>query len=151
MKFAAQVGAWASESKERLSAVHKRSVELLADEMRTTDEEGGRVPFLDGHLARSLLASTNAMPKTSLLQTSGDDVGVVIAKLKIDQSIWLGYSAIYARRQNYGFVGKDAKERTYNQDGHYFVEYAIDMWQTIVDLAVEDTRANTKVSSPATT
>jgi len=138
--FAQQVDEWTRKTKARVSAVHKKSVELLADEMSTSVREGGRVPYKDGNLARSLLASTTGMPKTAEGPFSGASVGIVTATLRVDQPVWLGYQAVYARRQNYGFVGADVLGRVYNQQGSYFVEYAIDMWPTIVKRAAEKTR-----------
>lgn len=138
MSFASQVGKWASESKERMTAVRQRSVELLGEEMAKTKPQGGRVPFLTGNLARSLLASTAGMPKTATGLYSGSNVGLVAATLKIDQPVWLGYQATYARRMNYGFVGADKLGRTYNQTGNYFVEGAIASWQEIVNKAVAE-------------
>lgn len=151
MNFSELVSDWTNESKERLTAVYRRSIEILGDEMSTTDRQGGRVPFETGNLARSVLASTHGMPKTSLNQTQGGNVGAITATLKLDQAVWLGYQAVYARRMNYGFVGADKLGRVYNQEGRYFVEYAIEMWPTIVELAAEDIQANSKASSTATT
>lgn len=139
--FSESIGKWASQSKERVQAVHRRSIELLADEMTTTKGLGGRLPHQTGNLMRSLLASTDGMPKTAEGPYSGSNVGAVTATLATDQPVWLGYQAIYARRRNYGFVGDDVKGRTYNEQGDYFVEYAIEMWPVIVELAAEDIQA----------
>lgn len=139
--FADHLTAWTKETEARTEAVYRRSIEILADEMRTSKEKGGRVPYDDGNLARSLLASTQAMPTTAEGPFSGSDVGAVVATLKLTQPVWLGYQAVYARRQNYGFVGADKLGRVFNQPGSYFVEYAIEMWPTIVKLAAEDTQA----------
>lgn len=136
--FAAQVGAWASKSEAKLTATRRRAIELLADEMALTQPVGGRVPFETGALARSLLASTSGMPKTSESLKAGGNVGAVVAMLPLNKAIWLGYQSVYARRQNYGYVGADVLGRVYNQQGSYFVEYAIAMWPTIVELAAED-------------
>ena len=46
--------------------------------------------------------------------------------------MWLGYQAIYARRQNYGSVGADKLGRGFNQAGSYFVEGAIEKGPQIV-------------------
>ena len=140
--FSAAIGQWASQSKERIQAVHRRSVELLAEEMVNTKPNGGRLPFLTGNLARSLVASTEGMPKTSETPTEGGNVGAVTATLDLGQSVWLGYQAIYARRQNYGFVGADVLGRVFNQPGSYFVEGAIANWQQIVDKAVAEIKAS---------
>lgn len=138
--FAAQVDSWVNKTKERQRAVYRRSVELLAEEMTTTRPQGGRVPFLTGNLARSLLASTAAMPKMAEGPYSGSNVGLVTAKLEMDQSVWLGYQAAYARRRNYGFVGADSLGRNYNESGAYFVEGAIANWQQIVNKAISEVK-----------
>lgn len=141
MSFAATIGKWASQTEERTTAVYRRSVELLAEEMTKTKPQGGRVPFLTGNLSRSLLASTAGMPPSAEGAASfymGSNVGAVAATLKPDQPVWLGYQAIYARRRNYGFVGADSKGRVYNDPGSHFVEGAIASWQQIVDRAVKE-------------
>lgn len=140
--FSAAIGQWAAQSKDRIQAVHRRSVELLGEEMANTKPNGGRVPFQTGNLARSLVASTEGMPKTSETPTAGGSVGAVTATLELGQSVWLGYQAIYARRQNYGFVGADVLGRVFNQPGSYFVEGAIANWQQIVSKAVAEIQAS---------
>lgn len=130
--FSAAVSEWASKTPQRVQAVYRRSVEMLSEEMIKTVGQGGRLPFETGNLARSLLASTTAMPKTSEVLSAGSNVGAVTATLKLDQVIYLGFQAVYARRQNYGFVGADSLGRIYNQQGRYFVEGAIAEWPRIV-------------------
>ena len=77
--FAETVGKWASQTPERVEAVHKRALEKLAMEMTRTKAEGGNVPVDTGNLYRSLLASTTAMPKTAEAPFSGSNVPSVIA------------------------------------------------------------------------
>lgn len=136
--FAAQVGAWAAQSEARLRAVYRRSIELLAEDMANTKPNGGRVPFLTGNLARSLVASTQGMPNTSDRPAMGGNVGAVTATLDLKQPVWLGYQAVYARRVNYGFVGADVLGRVFNQTGSYFVEGAIAKWPRIVAQAAKE-------------
>jgi len=140
--FNAQVNAWVLETEARLLAVWRGSIEMLADEMTTTRSNGGKLPHVTGNLMRSLLASTVAMPDTGEADDaySGSDVGSVTAGLGIEETIWLGYQAIYARRVNYGFVGPDSLGRVYNQAGAHFLEAAVDAWPTIVELVAEDIR-----------
>lgn len=138
--FAEAVGAWASATERRLSAVHKKAIEKLAMEMTRTRAEGGNVPVDTGNLYRSLLASTTAMPKTAEAPFAGDNVASVVATLKLNDPIWLGFQARYARRVNFGFVGADSLGRVYNQQGAHFVERAIAMWQQIVREAVEEVK-----------
>lgn len=139
--FAATVTAWARESEARLQATRNRAIELLADEMMRTKEQGGRVPVDKAHLSRSLLADTSAMPKISDAIPTGTNVGLVTAKLPLDQVVYLGYTMVYARRQNYGFVGSDSKGRVYNQAGNYFVEGAIAQWPQFVEKAARELQA----------
>src|SRR5690625_1419837 len=140
--FSEAVGAWASATERRLSAVHKKAIEKLAMEMTRTRAEGGNVPVDTGNLYRSLLASTEAMPKTADRPFAGDNVASVVATLKLNDPIWLGFQAKYAKRQEFGFVGADALGRTYNQPGNHFVSRAIAMWPQIVKEAVEEVKAN---------
>lgn len=142
-QFADTVDAWAKETEQRMTAVWRQSIDDLADHMNTTRDNGGRLPKLTGNLMRSLLASTSAMPATGEpdAKYSGQDVGLVTAGLQLDQTVWLGYQAIYARRLNYGFVGEDSLGRTYNQAGAHFVEAAIADWPNIVRMAVSKIKA----------
>ena len=138
--FAEQVGAWGAKTEARLTAVYRRSVEMLADEMTTTVSNGGRLPHRTGNLMRSLLASTSGMPMQGGPKElyAGSTVGVVTAGLKLGDTVFLGYQANYARRMNYGFVGDDSLGRTYNQSGFHFVETAIQKWPEIVAAAAKE-------------
>ncbi|WP_156136084.1 hypothetical protein [Delftia sp. ZNC0008] len=121
-----------------MTAVYRRSFELLGEEMARSKNEGGRVPYKTGNLSRSILASTQGMPKTAIGPFSGSNVGVVAATLRLDQPAWIGYQAIYARRMNYGFVGADKLGRVFNQAGSHFLEGAIDAWPQIVAQAAKE-------------
>ena len=137
------IDSWTKETEQRMTAVWRQSIDDLADTMNRTRSNGGRLPHLTGNLMRSLLASTSAMPSTGGpdAKYSGQDVGLVTAGLRLDQTIWLGYQAIYARRMNYGFVGQDSLGRNYNQAGAHFVEGAIADWPNIVRMAVSKIKA----------
>ena len=136
--FSASVTAWARQSEARLTAVRNRSIDLLAEEMSNTIPNGGRVPFDTGFLARSIVASTQGMPRTSESPSPGGEVGLITASLRLDQPVWLGYTANYARRQNFGYVGADSLGRVYNQSGAHFIEGAIAEWQNIVRRAAAE-------------
>ena len=142
-QFADAVDQWTKETGQRMTAVWRQSIDDLADTMNRTRSNGGRLPHLTGNLMRSLLASTSAMPSTGgpNAKYSGQDVGLTTAGLRLDQTIWLGYQAIYARRMNYGFVGQDSLGRNYNQAGAHFVEGAIAEWPNIVRMAVSKIKA----------
>lgn len=142
--FADQIGAWADETEARTTAVYRRSVEMLGEEMTKTKPQGGRVPIDTGNLSRSVLASTAAMPKTSETPAAGSNVGAVAATLRTDQTVWIGWTSIYSWRQNYGFVGADSLGRVYNQAGNYFLEGAISEWQNIVNRAAAEIQKSVK-------
>lgn len=136
--FSDQVGEWARATEQRLSAVHKRSLEKLATEMTRTKAEGGNVSVDTGNLYRSLVASTNGLPSTSNERSTGSNATAVIATLRLDQDVWLAYQAAYARRRNYGFVGVDSLGRAHNESGDHFVERAIAMWAQLVRESVQE-------------
>lgn len=74
------------------------------------------------------------MPSVSgNLVSVAQDVGVVALSLELGDKVYLGYQAVYAARQNFGFVGEDSLGRTYNQGGFGFVEKAAAKWPQIVD------------------
>lgn len=130
---------WSRETKARTRAVFRRSVELMADELTTTKANGGFLPHVTGTLMRSLRGSTSAMPPVSDDQNSaGIDVGALTAGLDADDSVYLGFTVVYARRVNYGFVDQDSLGREYNQRGQHFVEKAAANWPIIVQLAAEE-------------
>ena len=139
--FTESIDAWVAETKERLNAVHGRSVELLGEELAKTKPEGGKVPFLTGNLARSLLASKSGMPNTTDGPYAGSNIGLIAATLKADETVFIGYQAKYSFRQNYGYVGEDRLGRIYNQQGNYFVENAVAQWPIIVSKAVSDIKS----------
>lgn len=144
--FAAAVGKWASQSEARITAVRRRAIELLAEEMTLTKPRGGLLPFDTGFLARSILASTQAMPNTSEGPFPGSNVGLVTSNLAADTPLWLGFQARYAKRQNFGYVGADSAGRVYNQPGNHFVEGAIAEWPNLVRQAVNELRNSTETS-----
>lgn len=140
--FSATVSAWARKTPQRITAVRRRAIEMLGEEMARTKPEGGRVPVDTGNLSRSLLASTTGMPKTAKGPFSGSNIGIITATLRADQPLWIGYQAEYARRREFGFVGADSLGRVYNEQGSHFVQGAIDSWRQIVASAAEEIKTS---------
>jgi hypothetical protein len=136
--FSDQLTAWAKATEKRTEAVYRRSVELLAEEMTRTKANGGRVPLDTGNLYRSLLASKQAMPRTAAGPFPGFDIGAITASLKMSEPVFIGWTANYSRRRNYGFVGADKLGRVYNESGDYFLEGAIAQWPQIVAQAAKE-------------
>lgn len=137
--FAAQVSEQVEAIKGGLEAVFKASVQELAEEMIKPIAAGGHMPVDTGYLRSSLMASTAAMPQISGSKPAAggrfganDQVSVVIASARPTDTIYLGFTAAYALRQNYGFTGADKLGRMYAQSGHLFVESAAQKWEQIV-------------------
>lgn len=143
MSFGDDIKKWTLETEDLFDAIHKRSIEMLAEEMIRSKSNGGKLPVDSGNLQRSQLASTSGMPNVGDpdQEFSGSNVGAVIATMEANQPLWIGYQAVYARRMNYGFVGADSLGRVYNQEGNYFIEGAIAEWPKLVEAAVKDVKA----------
>lgn len=146
MSFDKDVDAWAKKAREAIEAVHKRSIEMLADEMKRTKANGGNLPVDTGNLEKGLVASQDAMPKTTNEPSIGMDIGAFTVTMDSSKPTWLGFTPKYARRMNYGFVGADKLGRVYNQEGNYFVERAVAMWPQIVDAAAADVKSGSNPS-----
>lgn len=133
---------WARETKARLTAVFRNSVQLLAQEAGRTVTNGGRVPVKTGNLARSVLVSKTVVTVGPAgKEYVAGDTALAVSSLELGDTAYLGWQAVYARRQNYGFVGEDALGRTYNQTGFGFLEATAKKWPMIVDRVVIDMRA----------
>jgi hypothetical protein len=136
---------WSQEQSENLVRVFHRALVLLGRELIRTRTDGGALPKLTGNLARSLLAQIGQQVQiTDATSFAGTDVGVIAAQAVLGDTVYFGYQAKYARRQNYGFVGQDSLGRTYNQGGNHFVERAVAMWPQIVDQAVREVKAGAR-------
>ncbi|KKZ89066.1 hypothetical protein [Rhizobium phaseoli] len=137
LSFAAQVSEWAREEMERAEVVFQTAAQTVANEVRTSVNEGGRMPVRTGNLRRSLMASTSDMPRIQEGKTTFTDSGIemIIAGAELGETVYLGFQAVYAARMNYGFVGTDAAGRVYNQTGYGFVDAVAQRWPQIVTQA----------------
>lgn len=159
LSFAAEVEEWVKQSQARLNAVYRGSVQDLVDEMQKVGPSvaatraaikatkgmgpisapgaGGHMPVDTGFLRASFRLTKGAPApiagSTGSTTYDAGAVSVVIAGLQIGETVYGSYTAAYARRLNYGFVGEDSLGRTYNQRGYYFVDLAVQKWQQIVN------------------
>lgn len=122
--------AWSGSTEARLTALLRNSVQGLAVEASKTIPEGGRVPVKTGNLARSVVVDTK--PPQIIEGLATGDYSLGIANIKPGDTIYIGWQAAYARRQNYGFIGDDSIGRTYNQAGFGFAEATAAKWPAIV-------------------
>lgn len=134
MSFAATISEWGRAEMERAEAIFQDAAQTVANEVRTPAASGGRLPLDTGNLRRSLMASTAEMPTVKPEQEVFSDSGIemVIAGAELGGTVWLGFQASYAARQNFGFVGTDSLGRVYNQAGFGFVDAVAQRWPQIV-------------------
>jgi hypothetical protein len=127
--FSADIGKWARKSESRMTAVFRQSAQEVAEQVKRTRSEGGHMRVKTGFLRASLMASTSQMPSINPMAKPADDaadgsfspdplVTLVIAGADIGQTIYLGFTAAYARPREY-------------QDG--FVRLTAQRWQQIVE------------------
>ena len=130
---------WAGRTASDLTALLRGSLQDLAKEASTTIPLGGRVPVDTGNLARSVVVDNKPPQIIDGLATGDFTLGV--ANIKPGETVYIGWQAKYARRQNYGFVGPDSLGRVYNQSGFGFAEAAAAKWPAIVQARAAKMRA----------
>lgn len=108
--FSAQVGAWTAKTEKRLKAVRNTAAQKVAEEVKKPVGAGGHMRVKTGYLRASLLASTSQMPSINpngvplpgRSYTGGDsEISLVIAGADLDDTIYLGFTASYARPREY--------------------------------------------------
>jgi hypothetical protein len=121
---------WGGRTVAGLTALLRNSVQELAREASTTIPNGGRVPVKTGNLARSVVVDNK--PPQVIEGLAKGDFSLGIANIKPGETIFLGWTAKYSRRLNFGFVGADSLGRVYNQSGYGFAEATAAKWPAIV-------------------
>lgn len=130
-QFREVVGKWAKTSVPgQLIAVARVAIQDTAE---LVDE---LTPIDTGFLVGNWQPSLNAPDLSLVLGASGYDpssVGLVLSDLKLGDTFYYSNNAAYARRINYGFVGKDSLGRYYNQSGVHMIEQAVGRWPATVE------------------
>lgn len=121
--------------KRKLLAIFRQSAQELAEEANTPEANGGRLPVDTGNLMNSQRASTQGMPAES-----SQPVALALVSVELGQTVWIGWTAAYAMRQEHGFFGEDALGRVYAQPGKGFAHAAAQNWDVIVDRVTGDVR-----------
>lgn len=134
--FAAQVKAFADKAKRKQEVIFRTSAARVMDEANVPESQGGRLPLDTGYLMNSTTAGTDP--------GGGRDPALVFAALEIGQTVYAGWSAAYALRQEFGFVGADSLGREYNQGGKAFLRTSLQRWQEYVDDATRQAEAVVK-------
>lgn len=126
--FDMQIDKFVVNTKQRLLNVAAQSILETVKDVQTTIYEGGKMRFKTGFLRRSGTGSLNAPPTgpdkgdpKGKYTWSSDSVVALLAKMKIGDVFYFGWTANYAKyREAY--------------DG--FLESAVQKWQSHVDKAV---------------
>lgn len=117
--FSAQVNDYVRKYKERMEAVFKQSAQDVIAQAQTPVAQGGNMPVDTGFLRNSLVSGLNG--STSL--TGADSYVLAVAGANLGDSIFAGWTANYARYQEYGPNGRP---------GRFFMRAAAQNWQDIV-------------------
>jgi hypothetical protein len=133
--FTAQVSDWVMQTKSRMNAVFKESTQRTVELMQTPVAKGGNMPVDTGFLRNSLMGGLNA-PKDGRGDNPGvpvsyndADIVLTIANAELGDTIFMTYSANYARHVEYGARGRA---------GRGFVRLATQRWQsTVSQVALE--------------
>ncbi len=138
--FSATVSDWVTAEKARQTAVFRASVQEFVSQAQVTVPAGGNMPISTGFLRASILISregppisrADGQPEAGKAYPENGQVALVIAGAEIGETIYGAWSAAYAKRMEYGFVGTDSLGRQYNQVGFGFVAKAAQKWPEIV-------------------
>lgn len=128
VKFGADLDKWARATTERLEMIFKESAQEVFSRAQLPKAQGGNMPVDTGNLRNTFIAGLNG---TTAL-TGPDAYVAAIAGAKIGDVVFGGWTAAYAARQEFGFVGQDSLGRSYNQEGNGFARKAAMGWQNIV-------------------
>lgn len=132
--FSAQVSDWVKDTDKALTMVYRTAIDDMFDEIIRTKPDGGMLPIDTGNLRRSFLASTSSIPslRPDVTDFPTVDNSLVIAGVEYGETVYAGFQAAYAARQNYGFTGQDSLGRSYNQAGNYFFDINVEKWPQFV-------------------
>lgn len=132
--FKSQIDQIVIRTEARLLAVVRGSIDSLIQDAQTPVVQGGKMRVDTGFLRNSGISSLNSPPsgetrgrarrsgETGLLyQWNGEAVGVTLAKMKIGDTFYFGWTAVYAK---------------YREAFDGFLEAAVQKWQYFVDKEV---------------
>lgn len=132
-KFSAQVHEIIRRNSALMELVFLESVQRTIQIAQTPKAKGGKLPLKTGFLRASGRMSLTGMPtgptRGETDQTYSAPDSVSLAGAKLGMSVFFGWTAVYARRQN-----------MYNG----FLDDAVKKWQKTVDAVVRDLRGRVR-------
>lgn len=129
-RFETVIDKFVADTQEKMLVVVKQSISDVVEDAQTPIAKGGKMRVKTGFLRHSGTATLNALPrgqsrgdKNMTYTWDGDFINVVLAKMKIGDTFYFGWTAHYAKyREAY--------------DG--FLESALQKWQSFVDKNVRE-------------
>lgn len=137
--FAASIKDWRDLTVEKLELVIKQSAQDVMEKAQLDKGNGGNMPVDLGNLRNTSFVS--GLNGSISAKGSGDAYVGVIAGMELGDVFFGGWTAEYAMRMEYGFVGTDSLGRRYNQAGNYFANNAAAQWQSIVAMNAQKARS----------
>nr|DAH62777.1 MAG TPA: putative tail component [Caudoviricetes sp.] len=134
MGFSGDLARFVYRTQRRMIATFQTSAQILAEEIIE------RTPIDTGFLRASFTVSLNA-PVLMDGSEGGAQNLAEIAKAGIGDTIYLGFTARYARRIEYGFEGPDSLGRVYHQRGEGMVRLSAQNWPFHVKQAIQELKA----------
>ncbi len=146
--FAEAAAVFRDKSLRRVAYARNYGTMLLVEEI-VRNLSLGAPGVVTGFLRSSLVASTafiplfgDEEPQEGKRYASPDwaSLEATIMSAKITEPLFIGLSAVYARRLEYGFVGPDALGRVYNQPGYGFIARAMQRRKAFLEEAAKAAR-----------
>lgn len=123
--FDKQIAEWTTKTKKRMDAAFKTALQDVAHDASESRYKGGRMPVASGFLRNSIVGGIGAMPagpsdaRTDAPGTG--DISLQIARVKIGDTFYIGWSARYAEAMNARYAFRDAAAQKWPQ----FVDSAV--------------------------
>lgn len=144
--FADQVKAFTDKVKLRNEAIFKTSAARVLEQASITEGNGGKMPVMDGFLVNSSMASLEGVPSgqsepekdKTYSAPVNEDPALTFLKMKVGDTVTVGWSAAYAMRMEYGYSGKDSLGRTYDFQGKGFLRAEVQKWDATVAAVTEE-------------
>lgn len=138
-RFYASLGKFAQTTEANLLALARQSIQELNEKVvATTPVDTG---FLRGSWQPSIGQPGGGYgngQKRSQISVTVNEAIALTNSLKLGDYFFMTNNAVYARRIEYGFVGKDSLGRNYNQAGRYWINDAVKAWPTIVSKVAKE-------------
>lgn len=103
-KFESTIDKFVVDTEQKMLIVARESINAVVEEAQTPVSKGGKMRVLTGFLRSTGLASLNAPPrgpsvgdKTKTYTWNGDSIVAVLARMKLGDVFYFGWTANYAK------------------------------------------------------